>query len=154
MSVENVKAFLESCSMLNRYIEFKGSSATVALAAEQLNCEPARIAKTLAIKLKSGRLLVIVVNGSARLDGGKFKKLFKETPHFCESTLLESLFGHPIGGVCPFCLKEGVEVFLDESLKLFDIVYPAAGSSCNAVRITPKELEMLTHGLWVDVSRG
>ena len=78
MSAENVKAYLESRAMLDRYIELDGSSATVALAAEQLNCEPARIAKTLAIKLKSGRLLVIVANGLARLDGGKFKKLFKE----------------------------------------------------------------------------
>lgn len=153
MSAENVKAYLESLAMLDRYIELDGSSATVALAAEQLNCEPARIAKTLAIKLKSGRLLVIVANGLARLDGGKFKKLFKEKSHFCESELLESLFGHPMGGVCPFALKDGVEVFLDESLKMFDVVYPAGGASNNAVKVTPEELEKLTNGTWVDVTR-
>ena len=115
MSIENVKTYLASKGLADRYIEFPGSSATVALAAEQLGCEPDRIAKTLAIKLKSGRLIAVVVSGESRLDNSKFKKLFKETSHFCPADELETLFGHPMGGVCPFALKENVEIYLDES---------------------------------------
>lgn len=135
MSVETVKEYLKEHDLLESYIEFPGSSATVALAAEQLGCEPDRIAKSLAIKLKSGRRLVVVVSGESKLDNSKFKKLFKETSHFCSPDLLPELFGHPMGGVCPFALKDGVEIFLDESLKKYDIVYPAAGAPNNAVKI-------------------
>ena len=135
------------------YIEFPGSSATVTLAAEQLGCEPDRIAKSLAIKLKSGRLLVIVVSGESKLDNSKFKKLFKETSHFCPAELLPELFGHPMGGVCPFALKDNVEIFLDESLKKYDIVYPAAGAPNNAVKITPERLAEILSAGWVAVTK-
>lgn len=153
MSVENVKAYLKTKGILETYIEFPGSSATVTLAAQQLGCEPDRIAKTLAIKLKSGRCLVIVVSGEAKLDNSKFKKLFKETSHFCPSEELESLFGHPMGGVCPFALKDGVEVFLDESLKKYDVVYPAAGASNNAIRISTEQLAQILGADWIAVTK-
>ena len=153
MSVETVKAYLKEKGLLERYLEFPGSSATVALASEQLGCEPDRIAKTLAIKLKSGRCLVVVVSGEARLDNSKFKKLFKETSHFCPASELEDLFGHPMGGVCPFALHEGVEVFLDESLKKYDVVYPAAGSANNAVKIETQLLAEVLKADWINVTK-
>ena len=133
MSVETVKAYLKEKGLLERYLEFPGSSATVALAAEQLDCEPDRIAKTLAIKL--------------------IKKLFKETSHFCPASELEDLFGHPMGGVCPFALHEGVEVFLDESLKKYDVVYPAAGSANNAVKIETQLLAEVLKADWINVTK-
>ena len=153
MSIENVKAYLSEKGLLESYIELPGSTATVELAAQQLGCEPDRIAKSLAIKLKSGRRLVIVVSGQSRLDNSKFKKLFKETSHFCPAEELEELFGHPMGGVCPFALNEGVEVFLDNSLKKYDVVYPAAGSPNNAVRITPDHLQQVLQAEWLDVTK-
>ena len=153
MSIENVKAYLSEKGLLESYIELPGSTATVELAAQQLGCEPDRIAKSLAIKLKSGRRLVIVVSGQSRLDNSKFKKLFKETSHFCPAEELEELFGHPMGGVCPFALNEGVEVFLDDSLKKYDVVYPAAGSPNNAVRITPDHLQQVLQAQWLDVTK-
>ena len=153
MSIENVKAYLSEKGLLESYIELPGSTATVELAAQQLGCEPDRIAKSLAIKLKSGRRLVIVVSGQSRLDNSKIKKLFKETSHFCPAEELEELFGHPMGGVCPFALNEGVEVFLDNSLKKYDVVYPAAGSPNNAVRITPDYLQQMLQAEWLDVTK-
>lgn len=153
MSVETVKNYLKDKGLSDRYIEFPGSSATVALAAEQLGCEPDRIAKTLAIKLKSGRRLVVVVSGEARLDNSKFKKLFKETSHFCPATELEELFGHPMGGVSPFALCDGVEVFLDESLKKYVLVYPAAGAPNNAVKIETTLLAQVLNAQWVNVTK-
>ena len=153
MSIENVKTYLASKDLADRYIEFPGSSATVALAAEQLGCEPDRIAKTLAIKLKSGRLMAVGVSGESRLDNSKFKKLFKETSHFCPADELETLFGHPMGGVCPFALKENVEIYLDESLKKYDIVYPAAGSANNAVKIGIDELSQTLETDWIFVTK-
>lgn len=153
MSIESVKAYLKTKGLVDRYIELPGSTATVALAAEQLGCEPDRIAKTLAIKLKSGRLMVVVVSGEARLDNSKFKKLFKETSHFCPAEELETLFAHPMGGVCPFALKENVEIYLDESLKKYDIVYPAAGSANNAVKIGIDELSQTLEADWIFVTK-
>ena len=153
MSVETVKEYLKEHNLLESYIEFPGSSATVALAAEQLGCEPDRIAKSLAIKLKSGRLLVVVVSGESKLDNSKFKKLFKETSHFCPPELLPELFGHPMGGVCPFALKYGVEIFLDESLKKYDIVYPAAGTANNAVKVSTDDLQQILNAKWIAVTK-
>ena len=138
MSVETVKEYLKEHDLLESYIEFPGSSATVALAAEQLGCEPDRIAKSLAIKLKSGRRLVVVVSGESKLDNSKFKKLFKETSHFCPPELLPEFF---------------VEIFLDESLKKYDIVYPAAGAPNNAVKITPEHLSELLGAGWIFVTK-
>ena len=152
-NVKAVRAYLENVGLGDHYLEFPGSSATVELAAEQLGCEPDRIAKTLACVKKAGGAFVIVAKGTARLDNGKFKRTFGEKPHFVPADSLPELVGHPMGGVCPFVVKEGCEVYLDESLKAFDVVYPAAGAHNNAVRLTIEELERATTTRWVDVTK-
>lgn len=153
MNVQAVKEFLKQKGILDHYLEFDGSSATVSLAAEQLGCEPDRIAKTLACQKKDGGAIVIVAKGTARIDNGKFKRTFGEKPHFVPADELPERVGHPMGGVCPFVLKPGCEVYLDESLKAFDVVYPAAGAHNNAVRVTIQELERITTDRWVEVTK-
>lgn len=152
-NVDAVKAYLDSIGLLNHYLEFDGSSATVTLAAEQLGCEPDRIAKTIACQKKEGGAIIVVAKGTARIDNGKFKRTFGEKPHFVPADLLPELVGHPMGGVCPFVLQPGCDVYLDESLKAFDVVYPAAGAHNNAVRVTIEELERATTNRWVDVTK-
>ena len=152
-NVEAVKAYLKSVGLDDHYLEFAGSSATVELAAQQLGCEPDRIAKTIACIKKEGGAYIIVAKGTARIDNGKFKRTFGEKPHFVPADLLPELVGHPMGGVCPFALKDGCDVYLDESLKAFDVVYPAAGAHNNAVRVTIEELERITTDRWVDVTK-
>lgn len=153
MSIQNVKQFLDSVGLLDRYIELSGSTATVELAAQQLHCEPARIAKSMAMLLKNGEVIVIVTNGTAKIANNKYKAFFKEKAHFCPADQLEQLVGHPMGGVSPFGLKQGVKLFLDVSLKRFELIYPAAGAANNAVRITPEELERVTGAQWIDVTK-
>jgi prolyl-tRNA editing enzyme YbaK/EbsC (Cys-tRNA(Pro) deacylase) len=150
MGVAQVREVLEAGGLGHRYVECAGSSATVALAAKALGCEEGRIAKTLAFATSSGPV-VIVAMGTARLSNGKFKAAFGEKARFPSAQDLPGLIGHPAGGVCPFALKDGVRVFLDESLKAYDPVYPAAGASNNAVRLSLEELERITGGVWVDV---
>ena len=94
-----------------------------------------------------------MVSGEAKLDNSKVKKLFKETSHCCPADELEELFGQPMGGVCPFALKEGVEIFLDESLRKYDIVYPAAGAHNNAIKIDIESLSNILSATWIDVTR-
>lgn len=152
MRTEAVKAHLAAHGLADRYREFTVSSATVALAAEALHCEAGRIAKTLSIATASGPVLVVAM-GLARLDNRKFKDLFHEKPRFIPAEALEELVGHPQGGVCPFALREGVRVFLDESLRRYDVVYPAAGAPNNAVELDLDELTALTGGQWIDVCK-
>ena len=152
-NVEAVKAYLDNVGLDDHYLEFAGSSATVELAAQQLGCDPDRIAKTIACIKKEGGAYIIVAKGTARIDNGKFKRTFGEKPHFVPADLLPELVGHPMGGVCPFALKDGCDVYLDESLKAFDVVYPAAGAHNNAVRVTIEELERITTDRWVDVTK-
>lgn len=131
-----------------------GGSATVDMAAAGLGVEPDRIAKTLAVRVKgSDRVMVIVVKGTARLDNAKFKLRFGGKPAFVGGDECLSVTGHPPGGVCPFGLKEGVAVYLDESLRAFDVVYPAAGSPDNCAETAIDELEAWTGGEWVDVCK-
>lgn len=131
-----------------------GSIATVELAAAALGVEPDRIAKTLAIRLKnSDRVMVVVAKGTARLDNAKFKTRFGGKAAFVAGDECLNVTGHPPGGVCPLGLKDGVEVYLDESLKAFSEVFPAAGSPDNCVRATPDELAEWTAGEWIDVCR-
>ena len=139
MRTEAVRAQLAARGLGDRYREFTVSSATVALAAEALHCEAGRIAKTLSILTATGPVLVVTM-GLARLDNRKFKDLFHEKARFIPVEDVERLTGHPQGGVCPFALPEGVRVFLDESLRRYDVVYPAAGAPNNAVQLTPDEL--------------
>ncbi|MBQ3076755.1 MAG: YbaK/EbsC family protein [Clostridia bacterium] len=153
MSKENVLAYLETVGLADAYIEFdENATATVALAAQAIGCEEGRIAKTMSLSTKEGPI-VIVFMGTARLDNRKYKDTFAEKARFLQGDEVVELTGHPIGGVCPFALKEGVRVFLDESLKVFDYVYPAAGAPNNAVKITIERLAEVTGGQWINVSK-
>lgn len=152
MSVDAVKKALAAHGLLEGYREFETSSATVELAAAAAGCEPGRIAKTLSFMTGNGPVAVVVM-GTARIDNRKFKDTFHEKPRFIPGDDVAELVGHPVGGVCPFALKEGVVVYLDESLRQFDPVYPAAGASNNAVCISLADLERATQGVWIDVSK-
>lgn len=150
--VDKVKEHLQAHGLLEAYREFETSSATVELAAQTIGCEPGRIAKTLSLGTTNGPM-VIVAMGTARLDNRKFKDTFHEKARFLKGEEVPELIGHPIGGVCPFALEEGVRVFLDESLRLFDPCYPAAGAPNNAVKLSLEQLEHATGGTWIDVCR-
>ncbi len=152
MRVEDVKRVLAEHLVLEGYREFATSSATVELAALAAGCEPGRIAKTLSLHTAEGPV-VIVAMGTARIDNRKFKDTFHEKARFIQGDDVPTLVGHPVGGVCPFALNEGVKVFLDASLRAFDPVYPAAGAPNNAVCITLADLERVTDGVWVDVCK-
>ncbi len=153
MGLAEVKKYFEENNIKNEIILLDESSATVELAAKALGKEPGEIAKTLAFELKDGTPIVIVVMGTARIDNRKYKDCFG-----CKAAMLSfdktlEATGHPVGGVCPFGLKEGVRVYLDESLKKYAVVYPAAGTPNSAVPFTIAELEAATRGCWVDVAK-
>lgn len=140
MSLERAKEYLERFGASGRVMEFDSSSATVELAAQAVGCEPARIAKTLSFHLKDGCMLIVAA-GDARIDNRKFKEQFHEKARMLSPQEVEEMVGHAIGGVCPFGIREGVRVFLDTSLKRFETVYPACGSSNSAIELTLPELE-------------
>ena len=154
MSIEKVRAYFASFGMAERIQEFEVSSATVALAAEALHCEPARIAKTLSFVSGEGALLIVAA-GDAKVDNPKFKAQFGMKAKMLTPEDAVRLIGHAVGGVCPFAVNEGVPVYLDESLKRFDIVYPAAGSSNSGIGLSIPELEKYSRfDSWVDVCKG
>ena len=152
MRVDAVREFLARHGLEEAYREIEVSSATVDLAAQAIGCEPGRIAKSLSISVNDAPL-VLVVMGTARLDNRKFKDSFHAKARFIKPEDLEAQVGHPMGGVCPFALPEGVAVYLDESLRRYDPVYPAAGAPNNAAKLTLAELERVTGGVWVDVCK-
>ena len=153
MSIERARAHLAKYGLEDRIRELTVSSATVALAAEALGCEPARIAKTLSFENGEGAILVIAA-GDARIDNAKFKHRFGIKSHMLSAERVEPLIGHGVGGVCPFGVNAGIPVYLDESLKRFDIVYPAAGTAASAVMLTLSELERASEADgWVDVTK-
>lgn len=153
MSMERARAHLKRYGLEDRIREFDVSSATVALAAEALGCEPAHIAKTLSFERGDGAVLVIAA-GDARIDNAKFKAAFGMKARMLSADRVEPLIGHAVGGVCPFGVKEGIPVYLDASLRQYDIVYPASGTSSSAVRLTPDELYRASEAAgWVDVCR-
>lgn len=153
MSIERARAHLAKYGLEDRIRELTVSSATVALAAEALGCEPARIAKTLSFENGEGAILVIAA-GDARIDNAKFKHRFGMKAHMLSAERVEPLIGHGVGGVCPFGVNAGIPVYLDESLKRFDIVYPAAGTAASAVMLTLSELERASEADgWVDVTK-
>lgn len=153
MSIERARAHLKKHGLEERIKELTVSSATVALAAEALGCEPARIAKTLSFENGEGAILVLAA-GDARIDNAKFKHRFGMKAKMLSADRVEPLIGHGVGGVCPFGINEGIPVYLDESLKRFDYVYPAAGTSASAVYLTLPELERASEsGGWVDVTK-
>lgn len=139
MAIDKVKEYLKKYNMDDKVMEFDVSSATVSLAAEALHCEPGRIAKTMSFILKDG-CIVVVTAGDAKIDNKKFKTVFSQKAKMVPTEDVEALTGHPVGGVCPFALKEGVKVYLDESLKRFETVYPACGSPNSAIELTIDEL--------------
>lgn len=154
MSIERVKAYFASVGLADRVREFEVSSATVELAALALGCEGKRIAKTLSFMGPVGPLLVVAA-GDARIDNAKFKAQFGLKAKMLTPEQAVELVGHAVGGVCPFAVNEGVEVWLDESLKRFETVFPACGSSNSAIELTIPELEKYAAPKgWVDVCKG
>ena len=153
MSIEKVKAYFKNFGMEDRVMEFDVSSATVELAAQALNCEPQRIAKTLSF-LVDGQAVLIVAAGDARIDNHKYKQQFGKKAKMLSQEEVVELVGHAVGGVCPFAVKEGTKVYLDASLKRFETVFPACGSSNSAIELTIPELEKYSGFLeWVDVCK-
>ena len=153
MSIERVRNYLQKWNMQDRIQEFDVSSATVELAAQALNVEGARIAKTLSYLVDGGAILVVAA-GDIRVDNRKFKDAFHTKAKMLTADQAAEMVGHAVGGVCPFGVNEGVQVYLDESLKRFETVYPAAGSSNSAIELTIPELEELSgYTAWVDVAK-
>ena len=153
MSLERAKAYLREKGLADHIIIPEHSSATVAEAAEALGCEPGMIAKTLSF-LVGNRPVLILAEGSARIDNAKYRARFSCKAKMIPAEQVEQLIGHSVGGVCPFGVNAGVAVYLDESLKLHEIVYPAAGTDHSAVRLTIAELaHACPDAEWVDVCR-
>ncbi len=154
MSIERVRAYFKDQNIEDRIQEFEVSSATVELAAAALNCEPQRIAKTLSF-LVNGNVILIVAAGDARIDNPKYKAKFGAKAKMLSPGDAENLIGHAVGGVCPFAVNEGVDIYLDVSLKRFETVFPACGSSNSAIELTIPELEKYSGCTkWVDVCKG
>ncbi len=152
MSIERAKAHLTKYGLEGKIREFTVSSATVALAAAALGTEEARIAKTLSFALGE-EVILVVAAGDAKVNNGKFKATFQKKAKMLPFELVEEKIGHGVGGVCPFGVNEGVRVYLDASLRRFDIVYPAAGTANSAVELTILELESASEFVsWVDVT--
>lgn len=154
MSIEAVRTYFHALGIEDRIQEFPVSSATVELAAQALNCAPERIAKTLSFKIDEGAILIVAA-GDAKIDNSKFKGQFHTKAKMLTADEVIQLVGHAVGGVCPFAVKDGVPVYLDESLKRFQTVFPACGSSSSAIELTIPELERYSgSSQWVDVCKG
>ena len=152
MSAESVRAWLAERAPDLRYIEVAESTATVAAAAQALGVEPGRIAKSLAVRAGE-QLFLLVARGNARLDNRKCKDAFGARPRMLGPEETLAVTGHPIGGVCPFDLNGPIPVYLDETLKAFDVVYPAGGSLNTSVEIPTDRLFELVGERWVDLCR-
>lgn len=153
MAIDKVKDFFKAKGMEERILEFEVSSATVALAAQALHCEENRIAKTLSFHVGE-KVVLVVAAGDAKIDNPKYKEFFGTKAKMLSFDEAEPLIGHAVGGVCPFAVNEGVEIYLDESLKRFNTVFPACGSSNSAIELTLPELESYSGYLqWIDVCK-
>ena len=150
MSLESVRAFFAEKAPDIAVIESPDSSATVTLAAAAYGVEPARIAKTLSLRIGE-RVVLIVASGTSRMDNRKLKARFGGKPKMLGIDEVAEITGHEVGGVCPFGLKTPLPVYCDISLRAFDVVVPAAGSTHSAVKITPERMAELTSAEWVDV---
>ena len=155
MSIAAVREYFVQFGMADQVLEFETSSATVELAAQAVGVIPARIAKSLSFKVEDKAILIITA-GDAKVDNAKFKAHFHTKAKMLTPEEVTELVGHAIGGVCPFAIKDGVEVYLDESMRRFETVYPAAGSSNSAIEMTCEELEKYSSNFveWVDVCKG
>ena len=154
MAIEKVKQFFAQYGMQERVLEFPVSSATVELAAEALRCEPCRIAKTLSFLVEDGPVLIVTA-GDAKIDNPKYKAQFSTKAKMLTPEQAATMVGHAVGGVCPFAVNPGVKVYLDVSLRRFETVFPACGSSNSAIELTIPELERCSgYTAWVDVCKG
>lgn len=153
MSIQRVREYFKSMGIDNRIQEFDVSSATVDLAAKALGCEPCRIAKSLSFMLKD-QPIIIVTAGDVRIDNAKYKAHFGVKAKMLTYEEASTLIGHAVGGVCPFAVNQGVKVYLDVSLKQYETVYPACGSSNSAIQLSIAELEQYSNFIeWVDVCK-
>ena len=151
--MERVKDYFRQYGIENRIVEFEVSSATVALAAEAIGCQPERIAKSLSFNV-NGECILVVASGDARVDNGKFKTFFGTKAKMYPYEEVAQICGHAAGGVCPFAVNEGVKIYLDQTLKRFDKVFPAAGSSNSVIELTIEELEKYSNYTeWIDVCK-
>ena len=155
MSIAAVREYYAQFGMADQVLEFDSSSATVELAAQAVGVIPARIAKSLSFKV-DGKAILIIAAGDAKVDNAKFKAHFHTKAKMLTPEEVTELVGHAIGGVCPFAIKEGVEVYLDESMRRFETVFPAAGSSNSAIQLTCEQLEQYTQNFvaWGDFCKG
>jgi len=153
MAIEKVKTYLKSFNFDDRILEFDASSATVELAAQALNCKAEEIAKTLSFDV-FGRTVLIVMAGDRKVDNSKFKAQFQTKAKMLSFDEVEPRTGHAVGGVCPFAVNKEVEIYLDQSLKSHNHIFPACGSSNSAIKLTIVELEKASNSLgWIDVTK-
>ena len=153
MAIDKVREYFKQFGIDDKIQELELSSATVELAAKALNCEGQRIAKSLSFKVDDTPILVISA-GDAKIDNAKYKSYFKSKAKMLSPDEVKDFIGHEIGGVCLFAINKGVKVYLDESLKCFNTVFPACGSSNSAIELTISELEKYSNFIeWVDVCK-
>ena len=153
MSMERARAHISKYGFENRIQEFSESSATVELAAQRLGVEGARIAKTLSFMVGESAVLILAA-GDAKIDNAKYKAFFHTKAKMLSHDQVEPLIGHMVGGVCPFGINKGIKVYLDESLKRFETVFPAVGTAASAIELTIPELELVSeYTQWVDVCK-
>lgn len=153
MSIEKAKEYLGNKGFGDRIICFDVSSATVELAAAALGCMPALIAKSITFKV-NGKAVMVVCAGDVKIDNSKYKAKFKTKAAMLTPDEVDEMIGHSIGGVCPFGINDGVDVYMDESLKRFETVYPACGNAASAVKLTPDELFSVSEAIeWIDVTK-
>lgn len=154
MAIDKVKEYFKPLHMEDHILEFDVSSATVELAAEALHCEGKRIAKTMSF-LVGEQPILIVTAGDTKIDNAKYRHFFGAKAKMIPKEEVEAIIGHAIGGVCPFAVNDNVKIYLDESLRRFETVFPAAGSPNSAIELTIPELEKYSNFLqWVDVCKG
>ncbi|MDD3392749.1 MAG: YbaK/EbsC family protein [Bacilli bacterium] len=153
MSLVNVKNYFKKYNMENNIIELTSSSATVLMAAEALGTKPERIAKTIGFMINETPILIVMA-GDVKIDNSKYKNYFKTKAKMIDTSLVDEVIGHPVGGVCPFAIKDNIKVYLDESLKRFETVFPACGSPNSAIELSIKNLEKYAcSSNWIDVSK-
>ena len=153
MSLERAKEYLKKYGLEGKIMEFDVSSATVEEAAKTLGCSPGEIAKTLSFLVEEKPVLIVVA-GDVKIDNSKYKAFFHQKAKMIPVEDVEKMIGQQVGGVCPFDVLEGVEVYLDQSLQKYEVVYPACGNSHSAVRLTIRELEEAScYQEWIDVCK-
>ena len=154
MSIKKVKEYFKQFGIENKIIELEQSSATVELAAIALGCEGQRIAKTLSFLVEENPILIVAA-GDAKIDNKKYRTFFNAKAKMITFEEVENYIGHSVGGVCPFAINENVKVYLDDSLKRFNTIFPACGSSNSAIELTNEELEKYSSNFisWVDVCK-